>query len=196
MTESNDLSQLYREARKSLSNALTDLSEIRIDDEEGDRYLAEVRESLSALNGRFDDDMGHLDRHAEWEKFTIAFFGETNAGKSTIIESLRILFNEKGRRQSIDANAAASDELGAVFLKGREELGAELHNLGFTVADQILALSGRVSALAAASQTANERAARVASAAVLAATRRFWMGGLAGLILGLSLGLGLGFRLF
>ncbi|WP_333676598.1 hypothetical protein [Dyella sp.] len=196
MTESNDVSQLYKQARKSLSSALTDLSEIKIDDEEGNRYLAEVRESLTALNDRFDDDMGHLDRHAEWEKFTIAFFGETNAGKSTIIETLRILFNEKGRRQSMDANVATSNELKAIFLKGREELTAELHNLGSTVADQILALSGRVSALATASQTANERAARVASSAVLAATRRFWMGGLAGLILGLSLGLGLGFRLF
>lgn len=89
MTESNDVSQLYKQARKSLSRALTDLSEIKIDDEEGNRYLAEVRESLTALNDRFDDDMGHLDRHAEWEKFTIAFFGETNAGTLSLSRVFR-----------------------------------------------------------------------------------------------------------
>lgn len=38
-------------------------------------------------------------------KFTIAFFGETNAGKSTIIESLRILFNESSRQELLKRNA-------------------------------------------------------------------------------------------
>ncbi|MFB6349055.1 hypothetical protein ACFBZI_06425 [Moraxella sp. ZJ142] len=35
-----------------------------------------------------------LENNAEWKRFQIAFFGETNAGKSTIIETLRILLNE------------------------------------------------------------------------------------------------------
>lgn len=38
------------------------------------------------------------------KKFTIAFFGETNAGKSTIIESLRIIFDEQKRRREIENN--------------------------------------------------------------------------------------------
>lgn len=33
----------------------------------------------------------------KWDKLNIGFFGETNAGKSTIIESLRILLNESSR---------------------------------------------------------------------------------------------------
>lgn len=34
----------------------------------------------------------------------LLFFGETNAGKSTIIESLRILFDETTRRQLLQNN--------------------------------------------------------------------------------------------
>ena len=48
--------------------------------------------------------MEFLEENSEWEKFTVAFFGETNAGKSTIIESLRILLNEKERERVIVKN--------------------------------------------------------------------------------------------
>lgn len=33
----------------------------------------------------------------KWEKFTIAFYGETGAGKSTLIECLRLFFKEPGK---------------------------------------------------------------------------------------------------
>ena len=36
-----------------------------------------------------------LKNNQEWNDFTIAFYGETNAGKSTIIEALRIYFQEE-----------------------------------------------------------------------------------------------------
>jgi len=39
---------------------------------------------------------------SEWNKYTIAFFGETNAGKSTIIESLRIIGKEKSKLLEYD----------------------------------------------------------------------------------------------
>ena len=39
-----------------------------------------------------------LETSSEWDKLCIAFFGETNAGKSTIIESLRIIYDEEKRR--------------------------------------------------------------------------------------------------
>lgn len=59
---------------------------------------------LQQMQAGFDHELGLLEEHAEWEKFTIAFFGETNAGKSTIIESLRILFNEQSRQQLLEQN--------------------------------------------------------------------------------------------
>lgn len=36
-----------------------------------------------------------LKNNSEWEKYTIAFYGETNAGKSTLIETLRIILGEE-----------------------------------------------------------------------------------------------------
>ena len=39
-----------------------------------------------------------MEQNSEWSNFTIAFYGETNAGKSTIIESLRLLLGEEGKK--------------------------------------------------------------------------------------------------
>ncbi|GAA6792900.1 hypothetical protein Kyoto1A_08040 [Helicobacter pylori] len=38
-----------------------------------------------------------LKNNEEWEKFTIAFYGETGVGKSTLIECLRLFFKELGK---------------------------------------------------------------------------------------------------
>lgn len=43
---------------------------------------------------RLETSITELKDNQEWEDFTIAFYGETNAGKSTIIEALRIYFGE------------------------------------------------------------------------------------------------------
>lgn len=75
-----------------------------------DQSLAAVLRKASATNGNLDlegaiassktllekfrdktnEDIRELRELAEWDTFTIAFYGETNAGKSTLIETLRI----------------------------------------------------------------------------------------------------------
>lgn len=42
-------------------------------------------------------ELESLKNNEEWENFTIAFYGETNAGKSTLIECLRLFFKEPGK---------------------------------------------------------------------------------------------------
>ncbi|GAA9446845.1 hypothetical protein BTM438_12710 [Helicobacter pylori] len=42
-------------------------------------------------------ELESLKNNEEWEKFTIAFYGETGAGKSTLIECLRLFFKELGK---------------------------------------------------------------------------------------------------
>lgn len=39
-----------------------------------------------------------MKNNEEWENFTIAFYGETGAGKSTLIECLRMFFKEQSKR--------------------------------------------------------------------------------------------------
>ncbi|NIE66709.1 hypothetical protein [Burkholderia sp. Ax-1719] len=53
-----------------------------------------------------------LQRYARWDKFTIAFYGETNAGKSTIIETLRILLQERTKVEARAAFRAKEAEFG------------------------------------------------------------------------------------
>ncbi|RQS71946.1 hypothetical protein DID96_11685 [Burkholderia sp. Bp8963] len=56
--------------------------------------MAQVETLVAPVRADLVQRIDALRRHARWDTFTIAFYGETNAGKSTIIETLRILLNE------------------------------------------------------------------------------------------------------
>ena len=80
-----------------------------------ERSLAEVLKKSSSTNSNSDlenaisnskkllenfleqtkRDILELRNNSEWDTFTIAFYGETNAGKSTLIETLRILLGDR-----------------------------------------------------------------------------------------------------
>ncbi|WP_370598797.1 GTPase domain-containing protein [Plesiomonas shigelloides] len=60
---------------------------------------ADAREKLEAFRKILNENIDSLRRNAEWDTFTIAFYGETNAGKSTVIETLRILLKEESKLQ-------------------------------------------------------------------------------------------------
>ena len=49
-------------------------------------------------NEEFQKAIEELKKSEEWDIYSIAFYGETNAGKSTILESLRIHFQEKTKQ--------------------------------------------------------------------------------------------------
>jgi hypothetical protein len=52
------------------------------------------RNLLNELDANIAGELDKLKANSEWDRFTVAFYGETNAGKSTIIETLRILLAE------------------------------------------------------------------------------------------------------
>jgi hypothetical protein len=68
----------------------TDSSNVKID--EAKQSTINLIESFR--KSRLDKLIEELKDNQEWKDFTIAFYGETNAGKSTIIEALRIYFSE------------------------------------------------------------------------------------------------------
>ena len=102
--------QLYTDISSSIAAAAEEISTINVDHKDGKEELSSIMERLGIIRARFDDELSLLEKHAEWDKFTIAFFGETNAGKSTILESLRILFNEDSRQQLLQKNARNLDK--------------------------------------------------------------------------------------
>lgn len=57
----------------------------------------ETMTSLDSMQKKVDSKLDDFKKNAEWKNFTIAFFGETNAGKSTLIEALRIMLGEDTR---------------------------------------------------------------------------------------------------
>lgn len=100
-----DFNKLYSSVAASIGTALSDMNGLDVKHKDGQQELRGIIEKLHKIQSSFNDELQLLEQHAEWEKFTIAFFGETNAGKSTIIESLRILFNESSRQELLKRNA-------------------------------------------------------------------------------------------
>lgn len=60
-----------------------------------DDSYKEQMDILKKSQREIEKAINEFKSNSEWNKFTISFFGETGAGKSTITETLRILLNEK-----------------------------------------------------------------------------------------------------
>ncbi|WP_313316098.1 hypothetical protein [Pulveribacter sp.] len=59
--------------------------------------FANARSLLEKMRDQTNEDIRELRELSEWDTFTIAFYGETNAGKSTLIETLRILLGDSDK---------------------------------------------------------------------------------------------------
>ncbi|GAB0055142.1 hypothetical protein YGH035_09600 [Helicobacter pylori] len=61
------------------------------------KFNQKALELFKNLESESLKELESLKNNEEWEKFTIAFYGETGAGKSTLIECLRLFFKELGK---------------------------------------------------------------------------------------------------
>lgn len=98
---SKEILEKYDDVRSSLENAIATSDDMKIYGDEENVELAYIRTTLSHLNEDFKTEIERLESSSEWDRFCMAFFGETNAGKSTIIEALRIVYDEETRRAEI-----------------------------------------------------------------------------------------------
>lgn len=97
MNPNQDFNRLYADITENIASAMNEIADLKVAHTDGKKELSSMMEKLREIQTRFSDELTMLKEYSEWDKFTIAFFGETNAGKSTIIESLRILFKEESR---------------------------------------------------------------------------------------------------
>ena len=93
-----EIKEKYNEVGKSLEEAINETELVELVGEEENAELMAIKSTLREMNNEFKEEISKLEASSEWDKFCIAFFGETNAGKSTIIESLRIIYDEEQRR--------------------------------------------------------------------------------------------------
>lgn len=90
-------SQIYNFALNSIENLKNTILKVELNDEEFKKEKNQIKLRLETINKNLNRKIKELENNSEWEKFTIAFYGETNAGKSTLIETLRILLNEENK---------------------------------------------------------------------------------------------------
>ncbi|GAA8572657.1 hypothetical protein KYTH32_09330 [Helicobacter pylori] len=83
-------------------------------------FNQEALEEFKNLESEGLKELESLKNNEEWEKFTIAFYGETGAGKSTLIECLRLFFNMKNYRGNEHAELKELQD-GAIIGDGRSD---------------------------------------------------------------------------
>ncbi|HEJ1088788.1 hypothetical protein SD415_21230 [Citrobacter braakii] len=141
MNTSEDFNRLYADVGRNIEQTLADIAGLHVENEDAKKQLNAMTAQLQILQNTFNQKLSYLQEHAEWDKFTLAFFGETNAGKSTIIESLRIVFDETSRRQLLQNNQndlqKAEQELREHLTQLRDDLG----RIYSDVVDKISAMS-------------------------------------------------------
>ena len=85
--------ELYTNVMNEVTFLIESLGE-KTDDKEVLEQQNQAKKKLNGVYKELQSSLEHLEKNAEWDVFTIAFYGETNAGKSTLIETLRILLSE------------------------------------------------------------------------------------------------------
>ncbi|MFC4276120.1 hypothetical protein [Achromobacter aloeverae] len=170
-----DFDRLYTDISASVASTIADISKLEVEHEDGKQRIGDMLGKLRSIQARFDDQLTDLQTHAEWDKFTLAFFGETNAGKSTIIESMRILFDEESRQQLLRENGqdvARYEEALETHVRAVQEGLAATYK---EYADQIAAIKRDAAALAVVVREESSDRTR----------RKNWGYALAGMVIGI-----------
>lgn len=128
----------YQELSSYLCSIAAKIDAIKTDNT---KQVGIKRSLLAFLETYIKDSMNKLSEiktSARWDKLVIAFFGETNAGKSTIIETFRILFDESrhGSNQTEGGNDGMIVGYGdSDFTKVYEEYNLKINGKEFILID-------------------------------------------------------------
>jgi energy-coupling factor transporter ATP-binding protein EcfA2 len=134
MTAAEDLSEgLYLKLIDHVSNLLKALAR-DVDDPALALAQTEAQSKLQTIEQALIRAIKELKDNAEHKIFTVAFYGETNAGKSTLIETLRILLNETTKREQRQRFAALQKQSG-LSEEALQVLESEIETLGLRLAE-------------------------------------------------------------
>lgn len=88
-----DIENLYAELLHILRDTKQDVSELKVVNSSLNTIKRTIWETLNVQIELSVNELSKALNETVWDNLVIAFFGETNAGKSTIIETFRILFD-------------------------------------------------------------------------------------------------------
>ncbi|AKE81349.1 GTPase [Helicobacter pylori] len=91
------MKDIYLDVEKSIKDLQSIFKNADGRDEKLKRFNQEALEVFQKLERESLKELESLKNNEEWENFTIAFYGETGAGKSTLIECLRMFFKEQSK---------------------------------------------------------------------------------------------------
>nr|WP_231622653.1 GTPase [Helicobacter pylori] len=91
------MKDIYSGVEKSIKELQSIFKNTDDKDEKLKQFNQEALEVFQKLESESLKELESLKNNEEWENFTIAFYGETNAGKSTLIECLRLFFKERSK---------------------------------------------------------------------------------------------------
>ncbi|OUM08754.1 hypothetical protein BW686_01925 [Pseudomonas syringae] len=134
MTAAEDISEgLYLKLVDHVSNLLKALAR-EVDDPALASAQAEAQSKLQIIEQALTKAIKELKDNAEHKTFTVAFYGETNAGKSTLIETLRILLKETTKREQRQRFIALQQQSG-LSEEALQALESEIETLGHRLAE-------------------------------------------------------------
>lgn len=91
------MKNIYLDVKANIENLQNIFKNTDDKDEKLKRFNQEALELFQKLESESLKELESLKNNEEWENFTIAFYGETGAGKSTLIECLRMFFKEQSK---------------------------------------------------------------------------------------------------
>ncbi|GAA9749198.1 hypothetical protein VN0175_01380 [Helicobacter pylori] len=91
------MKNIYLGVEKSIKELQSIFKNTDDKDEKLKQFNQEALKVFQQLELKSLKELESLKNNEEWENFTIAFYGETGAGKSTLIECLRMFFKEQSK---------------------------------------------------------------------------------------------------
>ncbi len=91
------MKNIYLDVKASIENLQNIFKNADDKDEKLKKFNQEALKVFQKLERESLKELESLKNNEEWENFTIAFYGETGAGKSTLIECLRLFFKERSK---------------------------------------------------------------------------------------------------
>lgn len=127
-----EVDELYKFLISELNKSINELNSIKPLNEELNDIVEKFVELLKRNINKVEIELKNLHENTSWDNLVVAFFGITNAGKSTIIETLRARFDSY-REQNSDGMIVGNGM--ADFTKHCQEYNLSINDKKFTLID-------------------------------------------------------------